>query len=110
MDNSTTKAREIMDSFFGSDDKRSWYNFKVGKVINGNLMGNYAALDNIITNEETGRVLMRFCVKGHNIDIVFKPEDSIVISSSIIDDNPISVDTLEEGLKLISKAAEEKDM
>ena len=103
------KAREIRDLFTGVDKEISWYNFKVGKIIDDNIMSFYAALDNIITCKETGHVLMRFCVKGHGIDIMFKPED-IVIWSSITGKEPISVDSLEEGLKLISDKAEEKDM
>ena len=104
------KARKIRDLFTGKDKKTSWYNFKVGKIINKNLMSHYAALDNIITCKETGHVLMRFCVKGHGIDIMFKPED-IVVYSSILDKlEPVSVDSLEEGLKLISEAAEKKGM
>lgn len=104
------KAREIRDLFTGVDKKTSYYNFKVGKIINGNLMSLYAALDNIITCKETGHVLMRFCVKGHFIDIMFKPEDIVVCTSIIDKDEPISVDSLEEGLKLISNTADKKDI
>lgn len=104
------KARKIRDLFSGVSKKTSWYKFRVGKIIDKNLMSNYAALDNIITCKETGHVLMRFCVKGRAIDIMFKPEDIVVWTSIIDKDEPISVDSLEEGLKLISKAAEEKGM
>ena len=82
--------------FTSKDKKNSWYDFKVGKIINKNKMSHYAKLDNIVTCETTGHVLMRFCVKGRGIDIMFKPED-IVIFTSIIDKNePISVDSIEE--------------
>lgn len=103
-------ARKIRDLFTGKDKKTSWYDFKVGKIIDNKIMSHYAALDNIITCEKTGHVLMRFCVKGHGIDIMFKPEDIVVCTSIIGTREPISVDSLEEGLKLISKAADEKGM
>ncbi len=103
------KARKIRDLFSGVHKETSWYNFKVGKIVDHKPMSNYAALDNIITCKETGHVLMRFCVKGHGIDIMFKPED-LVIWSLIIGKEPISVDSLEEGLKLISDEADKKDM
>lgn len=62
-----------------------------------------------MTDPETGHTLMRFCVKGYAIDIIFKPEN-IVVRSSILPggfDEPVLVDSLEEGLKLISDTAEE---
>lgn len=101
------KAREIAN-LCNKPGKESWYDFKVGKIVDGNIMSHYAKLDNIITNTETGHTLLRFCVKGHGIDIILKPED-IVVRSSLLPgglNEPVLVDSLEEGLRLISDSAD----
>ena len=99
------KAREIA-KLFDNPEERSWYDFKVGKIVDHHLISFYAKLDNIITNTRTGHVLLRFCVKGHAIDIMLKPEDIVVRSSGLLGSSePKSVDSLEEGLKLLADAA-----
>lgn len=103
-----SKAQKIRDLFCSSKNKTAWYNFKVGKIIDRNIMSNYAMLDNIITSTETGHVLMRFCCKGNAIDIMFKPEDIVIWSNIVNHNEPIAVDSMEEGLKLISDAADKK--
>ena len=101
------KSREIAN-LCNEPGKKSWYDFQVGKIVDGNIMSHYAKLDNIITNTETEHTLLRFCVKGHGIDIILKPED-IVVRSSLLPgglNEPVLVDSLEEGLRLISDSAD----
>lgn len=101
----TVNAKEI-EALFAKPSNRSWYNFEVGKVVNNNVTSNKAKLDNIITNTETGHVLMRFFVKGHGIDIMFKPEDLTMFSSIIDEKDPFTPSSIEEGLRLIADAAD----
>lgn len=100
----TEKSKEV-EAMFRTPSNRSWYNFEVGKVVN-DTTSNKAKLDNIITNTETGHVLMRFFVKGHGIDIMFKPEDLTMFSSIIDEKDPFTPSSIEEGLRLISDAAD----
>lgn len=100
-----SKAQKIRELFTLPKKKTSWYNFKVGKIVENDIMSPYAKLDNIITNEDTGHVLMRFCCKNRGIDIIFKPEDIVICSSFVNGFEPLEVGSMEEGLKLISDAA-----
>lgn len=68
----------------------------------------YAALDNIVTDKKEGYVLMRFVCKGFAFDLMFKPEDVAIYSDLTDINNPISVKSIEEGLKLIADAADKK--
>ena len=104
------KAREIAN-LCNMQGNHSWYDFKVGKIVDGNIMSNYAKLDNIITNTETGHTLLRFSIKGHGIDIILKPAEDIVVRSSLLScgwNEPVLVDSLEEGLRLISDSADKE--
>ena len=107
---SKKSPQEIAGLFCSCENKTSWYNFSVGKVIDNDIMSMRAILDNTITNTETGHVLLRFCVKDNVIDLMFKPEDIVVKSSILKNYDPIGFNSIEDALKAISDAADEKDM
>ena len=67
----------------------------------------YAYFNNAISNQTTGYTLLRFNVKGHAMDIIFKTND-VAISSTLLPgglNELVPVDSVEAGLRMISEAA-----
>jgi len=92
----------------GSD--ASWYRVRIGKTVNDKIVSNWPVLDTVITHEESGNVLMRFCCKGYLIELVFKPTDIAARSSFTGMRKEIRGNSIEEVLKIIAEEAKKQDI
>lgn len=99
-------AHEYEKMFYGWGDhsifNNSFFKVSLAKPKNGNSFSDKPQLENIITNPDTGHVLMRFYFNGRGIDIMFKPEDVAVQSTLLPFLEPVKCSSMQEGLEILT--------